>query len=569
VRNGAGRVPVGEPEPPELVVWHEFLDQRKELSLLKPDVCIKQRSRRIKRLSIDDAAHHGDLEFASEPFELHVLDACLAEGSRLRRDVPEEKREELFFLIPKVDTLFVPEELPEVPGRRKPSRSISVRGSTAQPHCLHESVVMVARERDQGGVALHSTTLGCSVVRAVPGEASSPAYTGRAMESEALACRIEAGLSTSQSAREAATEAARAARGDARGEVDLAFLFLSPAHLDEVEAAAEAVHEELAPRHLLGCVAEGVVAGVRELEQGPALAVWAGSLPGAEVECFHAAAVQTEDGIAVAGFPELDDPGLVALLVDPFTFPAGSFLTSLNEAHERVPLVGGIATGGGRPGAQTLILDDAVHSEGAVGAVVSGPGVFTVVSQGCRPIGHEAVITRCEGNRVDELAGKPALERLRTEIATLSSEEQALAARGLLVGLVIDENRPEYDAGDFLMRGLLGADEASGALVLGETVRVGQTLRFFVRDASSADADLQRALTGALRRGRPAGALLFTCNGRGTNMFPAPDHDARVVAAALGTKALAGFFCGGEIGPVGGKAFLHGFTATLAIFLEP
>jgi small ligand-binding sensory domain FIST len=390
------------------------------------------------------------------------------------------------------------------------------------------------------------------------------------MEPQALACRIGAGLSTSPSAYDAATEAARAARGGARGRdaVDLAFVFLSSAHLDEVEVAAEAVREELAPRHMLGCVAEGVVAGVRELEQGPAVAVWAGSLQGAEIECFHAAAMQTEDGIAVAGFPELDDLGLVTLLVDPFTFPAGSFLTSLNEAHERVPLVGGIAAGGGRPGAQALILDDAVHSAGAVGAVVSGPPVFTVVSQGCRPIGHEAVITRCEGNVVYELAGKPAVERLRTEIAALSSEEQALAARGLLVGLVIDENRPEYDASDFLMRGLLGADKASGALVLGETVRGGQTLRFFVRDAASADADLQRTLSGALHRGRPAGALLFTCNGRGMNMFPAPDHDARVVAAALGTQALAGFFCGGEIGPVGGKAFLHGFTATLAIFLE-
>ncbi len=390
------------------------------------------------------------------------------------------------------------------------------------------------------------------------------------MEPQTLACRIGAGLSTSPSACDAATEAAHAARGGARGrvEVDLAFLFLSPVHLDEVEAAAEAVHEKLAPRHLLGCVAEGVVAGVRELEQGPAVAVWAGALPEAEIECFHAAAVQTEDGIAVAGVPELDDPGLVALLVDPFTFPAGSFLTSLNEAHERLPLVGGIAAGGGRPGAQALILDEAVHSEGAVGAVVSGPPVVTVVSQGCRPIGHEAVITRCEGNVVDELAGKPALERLRTEIAALSSEERALAARGLLVGLVIDENRPEYETGDFLMRGLLGADEASGALVLGDTVRVGQTLRFFVRDAASADADLRRALGGPFRSARPAGALLFTCNGRGTNMFPQPDHDARVVTEMLQTDALAGFFCGGEIGPVGGKAFLHGFTATLAIFLE-
>ncbi|MGH3047139.1 MAG: FIST C-terminal domain-containing protein [Gaiellaceae bacterium] len=129
---------------------------------------------------------------------------------------------------------------------------------------------------------------------------------------------------------------------------------------------------------------------------------------------------------------------------------------------------------------------------------------------------------------------------------------------------MIDENRPQYDTGDFLMRGLLGADEATGALALGETVRVGQTVRFFVRDAASADADLRRALADVPGRGRPAGALLFTCNGRGTNMFPEPDHDARAVAEALGTQAVAGFFCAGEIGPVGGKAFLHGFTATLA-----
>jgi small ligand-binding sensory domain FIST len=390
------------------------------------------------------------------------------------------------------------------------------------------------------------------------------------MRSQTVPCRIGAGLSASESARDAASEAAREARGDAFGgaEIDLAFVFLSPAHLDEAEAAADAVREELAPQHLIGCVAEGVVARVRELEDGPAVAVWAGALPGAEIECFHAAAVETEDGIAVAGFPKLHDPGLVALLVDPFSFPLAPFLTRLNEAHERVPLVGGIAAGGGRPGAQALILDDEMQTEGAVGAVVSGLPVLTLVSQGCRPIGREAVITRCEGNVVHELAGEPALERLRAEIAALAPQEQALAARGLLAGLVIDENRPEYDTGDFLMRGFLGADEASGALALGDAVRVGQTLRFFVRDAASADADLRRVLGGALRPSQAQGALLFTCNGRGTSMFPEPDHDARLVAEMLGTQALAGFFCAGEIGPVGGKAFVHGFTATLAVFLD-
>ena len=141
-----------------------------------------------------------------------------------------------------------------------------------------------------------------------------------------------------ESARDAAEEAAHEVRSGPLGaaDVDLAFLFLSPAHLDDAEAAAEAVRAELAPRHLLGCVAEGVVGRSRELEEGPAVAVWAGALPGAEVTCFHANAMQTEAGIAVTGFPHLGDPTLIALLVDPFTFPTGPFLAKLNERRERL-----------------------------------------------------------------------------------------------------------------------------------------------------------------------------------------------------------------------------------------
>jgi small ligand-binding sensory domain FIST len=298
------------------------------------------------------------------------------------------------------------------------------------------------------------------------------------------------------------------------------------------------------------------------------VAVWAGALPDAEIEVFHAEAVASDDAVAVTGVPQLGDAGLVTLLVDPFTFPTVPFLASLNDVHERLPLVGGIAAGGRRPGAQALIVDDRIYADGAVGAVVSGAPVLTVVSQGCRPIGREAVVTACDGNVVHQLAGQPALEYLRRLVAALAPEERELAASGLLAGLVIDENRPEYGTDDFLMRGLLGADEETGALAIGDTVRLGQTLRFFVRDAASADADLRRALLRVPGGARPAGALLFTCNGRGTNMFSAPDHDALVASELLETQALGGFFCGGEIGPVGGKAFLHGFTATLAVFLE-
>jgi len=195
--------------------------------------------------------------------------------------------------------------------------------------------------------------------------------------------------------------------------------------------------------------------------------------------------------------------------------------------------------------------------------------VRTVVSQGCEPIGRDSVVTHAEGNVVFELAGEPALERLKGDLATLTlDQQQSAASGGVLAGLVIDENRSEYLRGDYLMRGLMGADEETGALAIGEAVRVGQTLRFHVRDAASADEDLREGLADALNGGSAAGALLFTCNGRGRNMFPAPDHDARAVAEALGGDALAGFFCAGEIGPVGGQPFLHGFTATLAIFLE-
>jgi small ligand-binding sensory domain FIST len=389
------------------------------------------------------------------------------------------------------------------------------------------------------------------------------------MRPETLTRRVGAGLSASPVAVEAAGEAAREARAALGGApVDLAFVFLSAQHFAASEEAVATVVDVLAPARLLGCVAEGVVARDRELEDGPGAAVWAASLPDAEIETFHSVAINTEDGVAVTGFPDLDGADLVTLLVDPFSFPAAGFLTKLNEEEDSVPLVGGLAAGGGEPDTQALFRDGEVVYEGAVGAVVRGVPVRTVVSQGCDPVGRDSVITHAEENVVFELAGEPALERLKGDVATLTPDQEASAARGgVLAGLVIDENRADYGRGDYLMRGLIGVDEETGALAVGEAVRVGQTLRFHVRDAGSADEDLRENLTAALDGERAAGALLFTCNGRGTNLFASPDHDARAVAELLGDDAVAGFFCAGEIGPVGGKPFLHGFTATLAVFL--
>jgi small ligand-binding sensory domain FIST len=391
------------------------------------------------------------------------------------------------------------------------------------------------------------------------------------MRPETLTCRVGAGLSGAARSGEAAAEAAREARAGLGGaDADLAYVFLSADHLDGADEALAAAHRELAPAHLLGCVASGVVGRRHELEQGPGVSIWAGSFPGSRIETFHAAAFETDDGVAVGGIPPLEGADLVTLLVDPFTFPAAGFLATLAETEQAgTPLVGGLASGSGEPESQALLLDDEVLTDGAVGGILREVSVRTVVSQGCAPVGSDSVITNAEENVVLELAGKPALERLRDELRTLTAEEQRLAAQGgVLAGLVIDENRSDYRRGDYLMRGLVGADDESGALAIGEAVRVGQTLRFHVRDAGSADEDLRLGLAGALEGQAAAGALLFTCNGRGTNMFPAPHHDARLVADALGGEAVAGFFCAGEIGPVGGKPFLHGFTATLAIFLQ-
>ncbi len=387
------------------------------------------------------------------------------------------------------------------------------------------------------------------------------------MGSATVTRQFGAGLSQAAAAEVGVREAARQAGAHIDGDVDLAFLFLSPTHLVDAQSAISALRDELAPHNLVGCVAGGVVGRGREVEDGPGVAVWAAGLPGASIRTFHATAVETQEGYAVGGVPVLANPSLVVLLSDPFTFPTDFLLDALNDERPGLPIVGGVAVGASHPGFQRLFVDGDVHEEGAVGVVVSGVEVVTLVSQGCAPIGPDLVVTRAEGSLLQELAGRRALDVLRSLVVGLPPREQALAAQGVLAGLVIDENKPEYGRGDYLMRGVLGAEPVSGALALGDQVRVGQTLRFHVRDAESADGDLRHALDEAQATGLPAGALLFTCNGRGTNLFAEPNHDARLVEGAFG-PAVAGFFCGGEIGPVGGRVFLHGFTATLAVFLQ-
>jgi small ligand-binding sensory domain FIST len=325
------------------------------------------------------------------------------------------------------------------------------------------------------------------------------------------------------------------------------------------------VRERIGADALIGCGAQGVVGSGRELERG-GVAVWAAALPGATITPFHAEAVPAgETGFAIAGLPPTGDADAVIVLADPYSFPAELLLGELAEERPGLPVVGGLASAGTGGGGGLLMLGDDLVAGGGVGVALGGLEVVPCVSQGARPVGPEMVVTAGGGNVIEELASKPALERLREAIAGLEPDDQSLAAGGLLLGIVIDENKPEYERGDYLIRGLIGADQESGALRVGERVRVGQTVRLQVRDGRSADEDLRAALDGLPRD--PAGALLFTCNGRGSHMFDQPDHDARALDEAFGGAPVAGFFCAGEIGPVGSRSFLHGFTATMAVFV--
>lgn len=380
---------------------------------------------------------------------------------------------------------------------------------------------------------------------------------------------IATGVAPADRGADAFAEAAQAAAGGLEGRrADMVAVFSGARSLGHIDEGVAAVRERLRPRTLIGCGAQGVVGDGRELENG-GVAVWAASLPDAGIESFHLEATSAgESVVAVSGLPDLELAQAVIVLVDPYSFPIEPLLAQLADDHPGLPVIGGLASAGGGPGMAALVSDGEIVGQGAVGVALSDVDVHACVSQGARPIGQEMVVTAAEGNVILELASRPALDRLKQAIGDLDAHDRALAAQGLLLGIVVDENKPDYERGDFLVRGLLGVDEDAASITVGERVRVGQTVRMQVRDGASADEDLRHALSRQreLLAGDPAGALVFTCNGRGSHMFGEPDHDASALDHAFGGAPAAGFFCAGEIGPVGERNFVHGFTATLAVF---
>jgi small ligand-binding sensory domain FIST len=385
-----------------------------------------------------------------------------------------------------------------------------------------------------------------------------------------VSVRIGCGLSTGSDPRVAAIEAGQHAHAALAGaRADVALVFASGAHLAAPEATLEGVQEALAPPVLAGCGAGGVMGDGREVERGTAVAVWAAALDGGSAEAFHLDVTQGPDTIAVSGLPDLVDVTGIVLLPDPYSFPTDLVLADLAARAPGVPVLGGIASARTLDGNAALFLGDELCGDGAVGVAFAGVEVLPCVSQGAAPVGPELTVTAAEGHVIRELAGRPALEALRQAIEGLAPAEQRLVASGLLLGIVIDGGKPEYRQGDFLVRGVIGADPDAGTLTVGARVHEGSVVRLHARDADSADRDLRAALglrREALGGGAPAGALVFTCNGRGEAMFGTPDHDALALDEELAGAPAAGFFAAGEIGPVGGDSFLHGFTATVAVF---
>ena len=347
---------------------------------------------------------------------------------------------------------------------------------------------------------------------------------------------------------------------------DLAVVFVTGAFAGATEDVAHAVRELLQPKALIGATAVSVLAGRREVEEQPAVVVfaadWGGRLrAGAQVIRFEAE--REGDAWRLTGTDAVGSDGTLILLADPFTFPVDSFIDELHRRSPDLTVIGGMASAAAGPGGNRLVADGETVSRGAVGVhLPAGLPVRAVVSQGCRPVGEPLVVTEASGNLIEEIAGRRALDRIMEAADDAAPDDRALMAQGLQVGLVLDERRETFAAGDFLVRNVLGADRTTGAVAINAEVTVGTTVQFQVRDANSADADLRSCLAG--QGGRAA--LVFTCNGRGIRLFGDGHHDATVVSDHLDGGAVAGMFCAGEIGPVDGQPFVHGFATSVLLF---
>ena len=360
-------------------------------------------------------------------------------------------------------------------------------------------------------------------------------------------------------------------------EVSLGLVFMSPTFFPHAEQVLEILRVHAKIPLLAGCSGNGLVANSEEIESAGGLVLALYFLPGAKLKGVRfsqddvAAVEGKEYWASVTGLAPEKTNGWLAF-VDPFHIDAESWLRSWNETYPAQPLFGGLASGNYPEPATQVYLDGELFEDGGVAIAIGGDVALAgVVSQGCTPIGEAWTLTRVENNLIRNIGNRPAYTVLSETVQMLSPEEQRKAQGNLHIGLVVNEYLEDFHRGDFLVRNLLGGDPNSGVLAVGALPRMGQTVQFQRRDAATASEDFNELLALEKKNLGDAevfGGCLFCCNGRGKNLFGRPSHDSEMIQTHFGPTGVAGFFCNGEIGPVGDKNFLHGFTASVALFVK-
>lgn len=359
--------------------------------------------------------------------------------------------------------------------------------------------------------------------------------------------------------------------------VSLGLVFIPPIFFDRAESILDTLRIEAQVPLLIGCSCNSVIAGAEEIEDNPALGLGLFSLPGTQLQTVRLTQEQVEEWNG-AGYWHLETgmdaeaPNGWLAFADPFTFDAEHWLKQWNEAYPSIPLLGGLASGDYSSRRTQIYINNEVHDDGGVALSIAGNvELASVISQGCTPIGETWTITKTDRNVIVEIGNRPAYQVLFETIENLPPDIQEKTRGNLFVGLAMNEYQDEFERGDFLVRNLLSADAEAGTLGIGAIPRPGQTIQFQRRDAGSSTEDI----TVLLRRAQNAlagraiyGGCLCSCNGRGHRLFGVPHHDARHVQEAFGPMGLTGFFCNGEIGPIAGKNHLHGYTASLALFVQ-
>jgi len=371
-----------------------------------------------------------------------------------------------------------------------------------------------------------------------------------------------------------ADAAAEVRRGLSGAPADLVLAFASPHHLEACARLPSLVETALPGALLAGCTGRGIIGAGHEVEDAPALSLTAASLPGVRLTPFHLDQSDLPGSADAQEWRETVDVDPATkpqflLLADPLTVDAPALIAGLDAAYPASSKIGGLASGGPVPGANRVFLGGRAYRSGVAGVALAGNvAVETIVAQGCRPVGNPMIATRCHGNVLHEVDGRAPLEVLRELHPSLPPRDQELFRHSLFLGVEMRQ-AVEYREGELLVRNLMGMDPKTGALVVGAELHPMQVVQFLLRDARTAEEDLTRLLDRSAARGRPpSGALLFSCLGRGAHLFGRPDHDTDLFRAKVGAVPLGGFFCNGEIGPVGGATFLHGYTSAFALFRE-